>query len=260
MIFRKKILFLMLLLPILAKAQEGTRNAGKAKKELSGSVMVVPFEPKLYMSEIDQKINQQTKWTFDQMREFFRHQLDNQLKLKLQSVESPVLTFYTDSAKTSKDLGYIYKSTTISFDVVDHPTAPTVENKKQTGIKNGQLAVEQSSDKKFTNVKLNNKELIPFLSKKYKTHYFVFVNELDIKTVEGSYDLSSDSYQREVTVHYTIIDENSKLISAGAATATFNSKINDPKKIVSLTFAPIATYIAGKLDLAVHPKLAAPQK
>ncbi|MCW3083162.1 MAG: peptidoglycan-binding protein [Bacteroidetes bacterium] len=258
MIFRIKILFLILLFPLLTNAQEGTRNAGK--KELSGNVMVVPFEPKLYMSEIDQKINQQTKWSFDQMREFFRHQLDSQLKLKLQGVDSPVLTFYTDSVKTSKDLEFVYKSTTVSFDMVDRPTAPTVENKKQSGIKNGQIAVEQSSDKKFTNVKLNNKELIPFLNKKYNTHYFVFVNELDIKTVEGSYDLSSDSFQREVTVHYTIIDENSKLISAGAATARFSSKINDPKKIVSLTFSPIAAYIAAKLDAVVHPKPAASQK
>lgn len=251
--------FLILLLPAMLRAQAGVRSGG-TKKELSGTVMVVPFEPKLYMGEIDQRIGEQTKWTFDQMREYFRHQLDRQLSQKLQAVSAPVFNFYIDSAKTSGDLEFIYKSTTISFDLPDHPTSPTVGNKAQSGIKNGQVAVEMSSDKKFTNIKLNNPELIPFLSKKYKSHYFVFINELDLKAVPDSYDLASNSSQREVTVHYTILNEASGLISAGAATARFSSKINDPKKIVSLTFPPIAAYIAGKLDAVVHPKPAATPK
>ena len=238
---------------LCADAQEGVRNTG-AKKPLTGKIMLVPFEPKLYMSEIDQKINQQTKWNFEQMREYFRRQLDNQIKLKLQSIESPVVTFYTDSAKTSKDLEYIYKSTTLSFDLIDKPTAPTVENKTKTGVKNGQLAVEISTDRKFTNTKLTNNELVPFLNKKYQSQYFVFINELDIRTVMESYDLATDTYQREVTVHYTIIDNNSKLIAAGAATSRFSSKINDPKKIVSLTFSPIASFIAGKLSAVAKPQ------
>jgi len=221
--------------------------------------MVVPFEPKLYMGEIDQKIGEQTKWNFNQMREYFRHQLDNQLAQKLRVADPSVFSFYVDSAKTHKDLEYVYKSTTISFDALDHPTAPTVENKKQSGIKNGQVAVELSSDNHFTNIKLSNPELINYLSKKYKSQYFVFINELDLKAVPDSYDMSSNSSQREVVVHYTIVDASSKLINAGAATARFNSKVNDPKKIVSLTFAPIAAYIAGKLDAVVHPK-PVPQK
>lgn len=243
---------LLLLCPFFAKAQEGVRNSGK--KELSGRIMVVPFEPKLYMGEIDQKINAETKWNFNQMREYFRHQLDKQLAQKLKAPDATVFSFYIDSAKTFKDLDFIYKSTTISFDALDHPTAPTVDNKKQTGIKNGQVEVELSNDKRFTNIKLSNPELISFLAKKYKSDYFVFINELDLKAVPDTYDMASGSSQREVTVHYTILDASSKLINAGAATARFSSKINDPKKIVSQAFAPVAAYIADKLDAVVHPK------
>lgn len=240
------------LLSILSYAQEGVRTA--SKKEIAGKIMVIPFEPKLYMSEIDQKVNQETKWNFDQIREYFRHQLDNQLKLKLQSIESPVVTYYIDSAKTSKDLEYIYKSTTIAFDPMAAPTAPTAEVKKQSGIKNGQLVVEMGGDKKFTNTKFNNKELIPFLNKKYKSDYFVFINELDFRTVMDSYDLASDTYLRETTVHYTIVDSTSKLIAAGAASYRFSSKTNEPKKIVAATFSPIAAYIASKLEAVMKPK------
>lgn len=240
------------LLSLISFSQEGVRTA--AKKEITGKIMIIPFDPQMYMGEIGEKIYIESKWNFKQLSEYFRHQLDNQLKLKLQSIASPVVSYYIDSTKTSKDLQYIYKSSTIAFDKVDQPSAPTVENKKQQGIKNGQLAVEANSDKKFTTTKLSNNEVIPFLSKKYKSQYFVFINELDIKTVMESYDMASDTYQREVTVHYTIIDSLSKLVNAGATSVRFSSKVNDPKKIVNQTFSPIAAFIASKLDAVLNPK------
>ena len=65
------------LLTVLANAQDGTRNPAQEAFIPSGKIMIIPFEPKLYMREIDQKINQQTKWNFNQIRENFRHQLDH---------------------------------------------------------------------------------------------------------------------------------------------------------------------------------------
>lgn len=206
------------------------------------------------MSDVDQKVNQVTKWRSAQINEYFRRQLDAQLKLKFQSVLSPVLTFYTDSTKTAKDLDYVYKSTAISFDKVDKPVAPTVANpKKEQGVKNGQLVVEVSSDKKFSNVKFTTNELIPYLAKKYQSEYIIFINELDMLMLAESYDIASDTYMREVTVHYTIVDKNSKLILAGAAISKISSKINEPKKIVSLAFSPIATYMATRFSMAIKP-------
>jgi hypothetical protein len=251
---RKHILFLLvvLIIPVCLQAQEGVRNP--VKKDISGKIMVVPFEPQMYMGDIGEKIYIESKWNFRQLSEYFRHQLDNQLKLKLQNIASPVVTFYIDSAKTANDLEYIYKSTSLSFEPIDKPITAKTENKKQNGVKNGQLAVEISSDKKFTNTRLSTTDLIPFLNKKYKSQYFVFINELDMKTVMDSYDLATDSYQREVTVHYTIVNDMSKLITADAASYRFSSKVNDPKKIVNQTFSPIAAYITAKFDAVINPK------
>ncbi len=230
-------------------AQEGTRTASTDNKtsELSGKIMIIPFEPKLYLSEIDMKINEQTKWKFDQIRENFRHQLDAQLKLKLQSVGT-VLSFYSDSAKTWKDLMYTYKSTGLSPDLLDKPTDASVVNKKQTGIKDGEVHVEMSNDKKFMNTKITDKELLNYLTTKYKSDYFVFINELDILSVPDSYDLSTDSYKREVAVHYSIIDKSGKTLNAGLFSARFSSKENNPKKIIALCFSPIAASISAKLS------------
>ncbi len=125
----------------------------------------------------------------------------------------------------------------------------------KSGISNGQLTVEQNSDKKFMNTKLTNAEVIAYLNKKINlSEYFVFINQLDIKSVPDSYDIATDSYQREVTVHYSILDKAiGKTINAGAATSRFSSKENNPKKIVALAFGPIATYIAAKFNTIVNP-------
>lgn len=239
-------------------AQEGTRNTEAPGEKTTGKICIVPFEPKLYMSEIDQKINQQTKWNWETIRENFRHELDAQLKLKLQSTFS-VLSFYADSAKMAKDLDYAYNSTTLSYDPVNKPTDAKTASVTKSGISNGQIVVEQNSDKKFMNTKLTNVEVLSYLNKKYSSEYFVFINQLDIKNDMNSYDMTTDTYQREVVVHYSILDITGKTINAGVATSRFSSKENNPKKIVALCFSPIATYIAAKFTAIANPK-PVPQK
>ncbi len=101
------------------------------------------------------------------------------------------------------------------------------------------------------NIKISDEKLLGYLNNKYKTDYFVFVNQLDIKNDENTYDLTTNLYQREVTVHYSIIDKTGKNISAGISTAHFSSKENEPKKIVSQSFSPISTYIASQLTSVI---------
>ena len=250
--------FIFISFSAISFAQEGTRNTETPGKTVTGKICIVPFEPKLYMSEIDKKINEQTKWNWESIRENFRQQLDAQLKLKLQSTFS-VLSFYADSAKMSKDLDYVYNSTGLSYDIVGKPTEAKIENKTKTGVSNGQITVEQNSDKKFMNTKLTNVEVLSYLNKKYTSEYFVFINQLDIKNDMSSYDINTDSYQREVVVHYSILDITGKTINAGIATSRFSSKENNPKKIVAQCFSPIATYIAAKFTAIANPK-PAPQK
>ncbi len=257
---KKNIFFIFLFFYVFSSfSQEGTRTAKKNSSEAVRKIMIVPFDPKLYMSEIDFKINQQTKWNFAQIRENFRKQLNTQLKLKLQSI-APVVSFYSDSTKTAKDLAYIYVSTDLSYDLIEKKEEVKIPSTPQKGIKNGQLVVEVNTDKKFMNRKITDPKLLDYLTTKYKTDYFVFINQLDIKNDPDSYDLATDVYQREITVHYSIFDKNGKNISAGVATSHFSSKENEPKKIVSNNFSSIAAYITEKLSAAIKSEIATTQK
>ncbi len=204
------------------------------------------------MSDVDKKINEQTKWNFNQIRENFRHQLDKQLQLKFKTSAS-VVSFYTDSAKMSKDLLYVYAGTNISFDPLDKPRSFNSAPEKKVGIKDGQLAVEVSTEKKFTNIVLNDNQTLTYLNKKYQADYFVFVNQLDIKNDPSTYNITTDTYLRKIDIHYTILDKTGKLIIAGIASSTFSSKENNPKKIVALAFSPATAYIVTKFMAVVRP-------
>ena len=214
--------------------------------------MIIPFEPKMYMSEIDKKVNEQTHWNFNQIRENFRHQLDEQLQLKLKNY-SPVVSFYSDSVKMASALNYIYTTTHLSFDPLDKPRSGTAIAQKTTGIKDGQLAVEINTDKKFTNILMDNNNVLSTLNSKFKTEYFIFINQLDIKNDMDTYNITTGIFQRKVDVHFTILDKSGKLITAGIASSGFSSKENNPKKIVAQAFSPIATYIVTKFMVLTQP-------
>ena len=234
-------------------AQDKTRaTPGSSTNSVGGKIMLVPFEPKLYMSEIDKKVHDQTNWTFNQIRENFRHQLDIQLQQKFKPF-SPVVSFYKDSAKMAKDLLYLYGSKHYSYEAIDKPTASATKTVASTGIKNGQVEVEMNDDKKFFTVTIDNKETLAYFNKKYGADYFVFINQLDIKTDPNSYNITTNTYQRKVDIHYTILDKNTNLITAGIASSYFSSKENSPKKIVDLSFSPAARFIADKFIAAVKP-------
>lgn len=235
-------------------AQEGTRSTGNTSSRTMGRIMLIPFEPKLYMSEIDKKVNEQTHWNFNQIRENFRRQLDAQMQLKLKRYSS-VVSFYADSAKMYKDLNYIYTNTHLSFDPIDKPKSGTQVAARETGIKDGQVAVEMSNEKIFTNILPNDLQVMTYLHTKYKAEYFIFINQLDIKNDMSSYNIHTDSYLRKVDVHYTILDKTGKLIAAGISSSGFSSKENNPKKIIAQSFSPVATYIATKfINIVVPPE------
>lgn len=223
------------------------------------TVLLIPFEHKMFLSEIDKSINKETGMNFNQIRGAFRYNLDISLLLQFKSSYN-TYSLMTDTAKTAADLSYIYESIGYRYDPVPQalPVKQVVKKNnrskalKEEGksqIKNGQLVVEENNDKSFMNTVIKNPNLISHLRKKYPADIFVFINELDIKNDLTSPDISIEGYPREVTVHYTIFDKNSKQLDAGIATTHFVASLNDPKKISNECFSKISKSIFSSISL-----------
>jgi len=252
-----------LLFPVFCFSQNSTYSSDEKKKDISGSdiekgqkVLIIPFEPKLYNSEIDQNLNKETKMNFNQIRYTFRSGLDFSISNTFQK-KYKVISLMNDTAAASSFLRYIYESIGYSYDLLPDP-----ENKNQkdhstehSAVQNGQLTVSTNDQKKFMKVKISNPNLLATLHNKYGTEIFVFISQLDLRIdAPNAVSYSSGNAGRVANIHYSIYDLKGKLIAAGMATKNFPVSVNDPKAIVNNYFNTLAQTIMDNYTLAIAPK------
>lgn len=261
----KKLIYFLILsfLTINFIGQNSTVKANnKPERETAAvhKVMLIPFESRLYMSEIDQSINAETKLTAKEIKYKFRDGLSEQLYKAFKANKFNVVDLMDDTTKYRKDLDGIYQYLTYEFQKVPdqnnyQPPKKEAEKKK---IEKGQLNVESNSDQRFMNAKITNAKVVPILYGKYKTDLFVFINQLDIKASgsKGPAELGDGNGNRKITVHYTVYTYDAKEINSGIAEEEFEVSLNNPKKIIDKHFSKIATLIVQR----VNKGLATPAK
>ncbi len=216
--------------------------------------MVIPFEPKLYMSQIDHKINAETKLNQREIKEAFRRGINAELAKELKK-KYEVLDLLKDTVKNKKDVFNIYKNITFSYEKVPDQMnykAPVEEkSKKGTTIQNGQISVESSTDAHFMNVRVTSPGLIPELYAKYKTDLFLFINQLDVFSNQiAAGDIGAVS-ERTITLHYTVFTIDAKEINSGTCSMKFPQSANTPNKIISGYIGKIGSEITRRIALAL---------
>lgn len=237
-------------------AQDKTINSGNkptAKETISKHrIMVIPFENRMYLSEIDFMINKESKLNAKQIKATMRDGLNEQFYKKLKS-KMPVVDLLEDTTKTKKDLESIYQYLSYQYLKVpnqDNYKAP-VKEKEEKAINHGQLSVESNSDVRFMNAKLKNATLVPYLSAKYKTDLFLFINELDIKSLNGIPGDISATSTRKIILHYTVYTVDAKEINSGIAEVNMPSTVNNPSKIINTYFSQLADIVASRIEKAL---------
>ncbi len=221
-------------------AQDDTR--GKNEKEsltktgvTKQKVLIIPFDPKMYMSDIDRSINRETKMTFPEIRSTFRSGIDNQL-VSIFKTKYSVISLLRDSVKSRADLQFIYHSIGYKYTVAKG-AEKTVDQK---AITNGQLTVPiKDEEERYMQIVINQPGLLQAMNKKYGAEIFVFVTEIDLKGAAST----DQNPMREAWVHFTTFNLEGKQLGTGLAKARFESDLNDPKRIVSRAFSQTANQI-----------------
>jgi hypothetical protein len=225
--------------------------------------MLIPFEPKMYMSQIDHKINAETKFTQKQIKENFRRGINEEFTWALRK-NFDVVDLLKDTVKYGKDLFTIYKSLTYSFDKVpdqsNYKTPVSEKDKKNQSIKNGQLVVESDPNARFMNAKIKSPTLIPGLYAKHKTTVFLFINQIDILSTPVSADGIGSASERVFVLHYTVYTVNAKEINSGTCSLKFPDDANTTSKITSAYVSKIASEISRRITLALAKEKEAGKK
>lgn len=241
------------------KAQDKTISSGNkpaSKEALSKhKIMLIPFENRMYLSEIDFMINKESKLNAKQIKAVMRDGLNEQLYKKLKP-KMPVVDLLEDTVKTKKDLENIYQYLSYQYMKVpdqNNYKAP-VKDKEEKAIANGQLSVESNSEARFMNAKLKNAALVPYLGGKYKTDLFLFINELDIKSMNGMPGDLNSVASRKIVLHYTIYTLDAKEINSGIAEVSLPNNVNNPAKIINSYFSQLADIVASRVEKALAVK------
>ena len=257
--FKIAFIFCLLSCTFNLKGQDKTISSGNKPivKDANSKhrIMIIPFENRMYLSEIDFMINKETKLNSKQIKATMRDGLNEQFYKKLKA-KMPVVDLLEDTVKTKKDLENIYQY--LSFQYVKVPDqenykAPVKEKEEKT-INKGQLSVESNSDARFMNAKLKNATLVPYLSGKYKTDLFLFFNELDIKAMNETPGDFSGNSTRKIILHYTVYTVDAKEINSGIAEVNLPSNVNSPTKIINTYFYQLAEIIASRIEKALAVK------
>ncbi len=253
------LLILLCLLPAeKLTAQEQTRSTKNAPtRDLSPThkVLLIPFEPRLYMSEVDRTINAETKQSAKEIRFRFRDGLNEQVYKALRSAKFASTDLMEDTVLYKKDLISLYQA--LGYDYMRVPDQknykPPVKEKELKKIEKGQLVVETNSEQRFMNARLTNIKVLQAMQAKYKTDLFLFINELDLKA-SGSKDpgeLGDGSESRKIVVHYTLLDVKGTELNSGIVEEDFDPLLNNPKRIVEKHFSKIALLLVQRITKAV---------
>ncbi len=257
-------LFFLVLITISFNAfsQETTTGDVSNNNSNKGSVLIIPFEPKLYISDIDNQLAKQNGMMFQDIKAKFRAALDQNLFITLKPYFTP-LSFYTLNEEEARaELSYIYNSIGYKYEVIvaevkDEPKEIKFLNKfkktekedtyTEASINNGQIESKVDNREKYMKTVLSNDQLLTSLNKKYQAEYYIFINELDIKRGgESQYTNTNKAQYRSIKVHYTIFN-NKEEVSSGAIITTFDENENDINEIIKSQFGIIAEKIVSKI-------------
>ncbi|MFB0925827.1 MAG: hypothetical protein QMB65_11205 [Vicingaceae bacterium] len=264
----KKIIICVFAMASILNATAQNSTTGKSEETVAGnngktSVLVIPFESKMYLSDIDRDLGEANDLNFQDIKAKFRAALDREIFIALKPYYNP-LSFYAIAPQESRaELAYIYNSIGYKYEVVPQEEVVKKENtatkllgkfkKKEkeytkAGMSGGQIVSQVDNREKYMKTTLPNPKLLPNLNEKYRVSHYIFINQLDIKrSADMRYVASSEQYKREIKVHYTIVDNTGKEVSSGAIKSRFSSKVNDIDKIIKVQFPLIAQRIVSNL-------------
>ncbi len=232
-------------------------NKGKEGRDVAfkHKVMIIPFEPRLYLGEIDFIINAETKLSAKQIKHQFRDGLNEQISRALKNLKYGTVDLMEDTLKFKKDTEFIYGN--LGYEYLKVPDQNNYQvPKKEKPVKTidkGQLNVETNSDQRFMNAKVRNTKLMPQLYGKYKTDVFIFINQLDIKaggSNEPSQPYKLPNTKRRIIVHYTVFTKENVEINSGILEEEFATDLNVPKKIIDKHFKKISETLVLRINKA----------
>jgi hypothetical protein len=253
--------------PLLAQDKTITFGDNNYSNE-RGTILLVPWDARMYLSDINKEVSNRTGLEIDEIKRLFREGFC-QVFASEASDQWDVVDLLTEGDQGAlDDLDYIHRS--IGYDYSPLPPPPSEgsrfkkkwdklmlsEPEDQTGrgteVEEGEITSYYDEKERFMKVRIDNEELLPYLIEKYNFTYVVFVTELDIKVLRDHNVERGQLWERQIKVHYTILDAEGNEIMGTATYSEFGGDQKDIYAIIRKNFPDPVDQILSALQLRIE--------
>lgn len=232
------------------------------------SLLLIPFESKMYLSDVNRDLALANNLNSQQIIERFNAAIDQSILYTFQE-KCNVSSFYLlDDQESISDLGYIYQNRKLEYELVSSTEEQTKVDKLKSKFKkkednsyqgakiiNGEIVSKRDDRERYMKAVVTNQKLLDSLSEKFSNKYFLFINELDIRNdYSDAIAMQKMEYQREIKIHYSLYHKNGEILSTGISRTNFPASENDINVIIKSYFPILAQYIYDDLFPPVEEK------
>lgn len=221
-----------------------------------GSVLVIPFAPQMYFCEGDQFICESNNITPLDLSEYIRTALHSSLTSKLGGAN----LYDKNDADKVEDLRSVYGQ--IKYQEVYQPVALFHQEyaddkvKKFVGLKDLKSPKDLVSSKsrasdhhhRYFKATFSDEDKASQLSEGYGADYFLVITHFEMESrYDDCQDMHQNIAQRDMYVHYSLIDKDNLYVDGGVACLTFDSKSSELKVLIDDNFAILGGLIAQEV-------------
>ncbi|MBL4707051.1 MAG: hypothetical protein JKY48_01235 [Flavobacteriales bacterium] len=255
-------IFIALSLSLNGLAQHSTLRFTDCPIDLNRqSLLLVPFESKMYSSDINKKLAEANQMNAQEIIQRFTAAIDQSILYTFQE-RCDVSSFYQlEGQDITQDLNYIFDNLELDYELVSNTVEKSrseklkeklkkkKDNSYQRGsIQGGQVVTKRDVRERYMKAVVKDQKMLDSMHFKFDNKFFLFVNQLDIRNdYSDMIAVQQGSYDRIIQIHYTLYQKDGTILTTGISKTSFPSRQNDINQIIKNNFPILAQYIYDDL-------------
>ncbi|MCU0443006.1 MAG: hypothetical protein MUE96_11455 [Bacteroidia bacterium] len=188
-------------------------------------VLIVPYQPMMHFSDADEDMAKFSKREVPQVRNQLRTNLEANVYHQLLGSFDAISLMRSNTLNGEADLNRIYAATryqVYSKKAQDeyltnkgNSLSVSFKNLTEKWKRNSKNQTFWTSDSAVMLGAIGDKELFPYLHKKYQEDYILFITQFEVNTSnKNTIEWLKQEYKRTYTIHYNLFDHSGMLIRA----------------------------------------------
>ena len=243
-------------------AQHSTLNFSDSPINLNQqSLLIVPFNSRMYLSDINTELGRENNLTSDEIIERFIAGVDQSIYYTFRE-RCDISSFYLlEDESIEQDLNYIYSNLKLEYELVASTEEKSKieqfknrfkkkndEKYKKGSINNGEIVSTRDNRERYMKAVVKDNKMIDSMHYKFDNKFFLFITQLEIRNnYTDAISMEQMQFNREIKLHYTLYHKSGEILSTGISRTSFPSQLNDINSIISKYFPILAKNIYNDL-------------